>query len=382
MRKTVVAFIIVLFGVLAYQVIAPTPSTDVHTEIQQRLLEAEWGSATTVHFAAHSNPAPSNESFDSLLHKLGAVIPAQRWDAAEELARRRDPRAVDALIRALRDPTGTRRVCVMASALGKLGDPRALGALTEAAFDPDNRDLRLCAIRSLGMIGDRRAVPRLVEALEAGNAPVAAANTIARLGDTRGVAPIIHAAENPDLRLWMVLALGELGSRQALPYLKTLERDPQQVIREAAVESRWKIEQLAADQPAMALVSVLSGAFEPRHRMWAAFKLGERRETRAIPALVGALSDSQAGVRGRAAAALIRIGQPAAEAVRQQARTAVGPMATYAVAVLGYLGARRDIPLLAALETSEVAALEKTAGRSIVLIKEFSQPRSSTLENL
>jgi HEAT repeat protein len=161
----------------------PAGQPEIHAELQQRLLEAELGSATIFHFASGSRArVPDNTATDTLLVNLESSIPDTRWQAAKELAVRRDPRAVEAVIRAMRDPAGTIRVCVMASALGHLKDPRALGALTEAVFDPRNRDLRLCAIQSLGMIGDPSAVPTLIAALAANNTPVAAAALI-RIGD-------------------------------------------------------------------------------------------------------------------------------------------------------------------------------------------------------
>ena len=123
---------------------APAGPTDVHAELQQRLLEAELGSASTFHFASGSRAmVPDDTATNALLVKLESSLPESRWQAAKELAVRRDPRAVEAVIRAMRDPKGTIRVCVMASALGHLKDPRALSALTEAVFDPRNRDLRL-----------------------------------------------------------------------------------------------------------------------------------------------------------------------------------------------------------------------------------------------
>ena len=157
---------------------------DIHAELRQRILEAELGSATAVHFASTPEaPIPSDESFGKVVGRLTDNSPEQRWQAADELVRRADPRAVDAIIAAMHDPSGTRRICVMASALGKLKDPRALSALTTAAFDPTNRDLRLCAIQSLGMIGDRDAVPTLIKAVRQRNMPIAAANALAKLGD-------------------------------------------------------------------------------------------------------------------------------------------------------------------------------------------------------
>jgi len=113
MKYIVIIFsIIVIAGTLMQ---APAGQSGVHAELQQRLLEAELGSATTFHFASGSRTrVPDNTATATLLVNLESSIPDTRWQAAKELAVRHDP--------------------------------RALGALTEAVFDPRNRDLRLCAI--------------------------------------------------------------------------------------------------------------------------------------------------------------------------------------------------------------------------------------------
>ena len=369
MKYMVILFsIIVVAGALLR---LPAGQPDVHTELQQRLLEAELGSATTFHFASGS-PArvPDDTATDALLVNLASSVPESRWQAAKELAMRRDPRAVEAVIRAMRDPAGTIRVCVMASALGHLKDPRALSALTAAVFDPRNRDLRLCAIQSLGMIGDRAAVPTLVAALQANNTPVAAANALARLGDERGVLPIIAAASDPQKRLWMVMALGELGSSLALPYLESIGVDRKTSIRNAAREARWKIKQLSAGQPVVALAEVLANNTAASHRMWAAFRLGELKNAAAVAVLLQALEDENRDVRGRAAAALIRIGDAALPVLRVHVRHGSATGRVYAGAILGYAGSPEDIELLQEAGQGELAAV---ARRSIDLINRFSR---------
>ena len=381
MKKTgIIAALVVLVSLVLWR---PEPAPDLHTEIQQRLLEAEIGSATTFHFASGSRAVvPDDTTIDALLVDLESSFPEARWEAAKELAVRRDPRAVEAVIRAMRDPGGTIRVCVMASALGHLKDPRALSALTEAVFDPVNRDLRLCAIQSLGMIGDRGAVPTLIEALKAGNTSVAAANAIARMGDERGVMPIINAASDPQLRLWMVIALGELGSRTALPYLATLGDEQKPSIRQAADEAQWKIAQLSAPDPAAALSGVLTSHDPANRRMWAAFRLGELKQPDTIAVLIHSLGDKNKDVRGRSAAALIRIG--GAILPELQEIMANGPVQArlYAVASLGYAGSSVEIPLLASVvNDSDNDALANVARRSIELIDRFSRPNAG-LSNL
>ena len=360
----------------------PTPGVDIHGQIQQRLLEAELGSSTTFHFSNGPRTlVPDNNPTDFLLTRLESSSPETRWQAAEQLAVRRDPRAVDAVIRAMRDPEGTIRVCVMASALGHLKDPRALSALTEAAFDPVNRDLRLCAIQSLGMIGDRRAVPALIDALQAGNTPIAAANAIARMGDDRGVEPIIEAAANPDLRLWMVMALGELGSASAIPWLSALAHDSQPPVRRVAKEAQWKIARLAVTDAVLSLGEALAEEASVERRMWAAFRLGELGQPQAIPALIQALADHELSVQGRAAAALIRIGTSAIPTITQSATGARSQVQYYAAAILGYIGDREELAVLQSIaDESNDEIVITIARRSIELINSFNQPASGFVE--
>lgn len=377
--KWIVVGLVVSGGFLLWR---PAPQFDIHAGIQQRLLEAELGSATTFHFAGGTRARiPTDTTTDLLLTNLAASQAETRWQAAQELAVRREPRAVEAVIRAMRDPGGTLRVCVMASALGHLKDPRALSALTEAAFDPGNRDLRLCAIQSLGMIGDRRAVPALIEALKTGNNPVTAANAIARMGDKRGIEPMIEAAGDPQLRLWMVMALGELGSPEALPYLSSLVSAAKGSVRQAVAEAQWKIEQLSVPDPVQALSAALEQESTIRRRTWAAFRLGELGRPEAIPALVRALDDKVHAVQGRAAAALIRTGAAALPVLRTLLASASGPVRLYATAILGYAGNEEDIPLLQTLVASRAdEGLAVVASRSIDLIEGFVRHDSGIAE--
>ena len=368
----IITAVIVVAGVFLR---APAAPPDIHTELQQRLLEAELGSASTFHFASGSRAmVPDDTATDALLVKLESSLPESRWQAAKELAVRRDPRAVEVVIRAMRDPKGTIRVCVMASALGHLRDPRALSALTEAVFDPRNRDLRLCAIQSLGMIGDRSAVPTLIAALEANNTPVAAANAIARMGDERGVLPIIAAGRDQQKQLWMVMALGELGSPAALPWLQTVEHSQQGSVHKAAQEAQWKIGQLSVAGPVVTLANVLASDTSASHRMWAAFRLGELKHPAAIPVLMQGLEDGNRDVAGRSAAALIRMGDPALPVLRTQLQDGSVTGQLYAAAILGYTGSPVDIELLQrVVQEAGQGQSADVARRSIELINSFSR---------
>ena len=74
----------------------------------------------------------------------------------------RDAKVVDALIAALKDPDRAVREDATI-ALGMIGDPRAIDALVEAMKDGA---VKRHAIASLGMIGDPRALPAVLDALK------------------------------------------------------------------------------------------------------------------------------------------------------------------------------------------------------------------------
>ena len=347
-------FIPVLLLMLALLVFGQReqPAFDPHAALQQYLLEAEYGSAVSMHFASlPDSPLPSQETTSEVIAGLRSASAQQRWRAADELVMRKDTLAVEAIIAAMLDPAGTRRVCVMASALGRLKDPRALSVLSAAAFDRGNRDLRLCAIQSLGMIGDPEAVPQLIKALEARNMPVASANALARLGDERGVAPMIAVARaDEELQLWMVAALGELGKSSALVYIEEVETaEPRRSLQQAAREARWKISLLSASAMADGLQRVLQTDTDPARRGWAAFKLGDTLADTAIASLIKALDDTDAGVRGRAAAALVRLGPNALQPLRNAMK--VPQHAVYLPAIVGYTGTGEDMSYLQGLAT-------------------------------
>lgn len=363
--------IFILAGFLLGTCLVPVDPPTMHARLRQYILEAEYGSATTFLFAGKPGPVPDSvDSSDSLIAMLRSIVPEIRWFAAHELANRKDSRAVEAIINAMHDPD-TVRVCVMAQALGRIKDPRALGPLTEAAFDYGNRDLRLCAIQSLGMIGDRGAIPKLIEALEAGNMPIAAADALARIGDDRGIQPIINAAADSELRLWMVMALGELGSSKALPYLQSLAEQNKKIVLVAAREAEWKISRLSNLKDVVhKLTNTLLTDENSKHRGWSAFKLGELHHPDGAQGLLLALSDSDDGVSGRAAAAMVRIGKPVLPIIRVNlSNNSDGKSYRYAAAIIAYIGDQSDIELLNDVMENSTAETAKVVNDSMRILQ-------------
>lgn len=357
------------------------PLPTVHEQLRQHILEAELGSAITISFAKKpAIPLPSQQDETILVHQLKSSSRETRWAAAEKLSYSANKEVVLALIDAMRDTSGTLRVCVMAQALGHLKDPRALSALTQAAFDPYNRDLRLCAIRSIGMIGDKSAVPDLIFALKQNNTPIQTANSLARLGDKRAVQPLIDAASNQIIRPWMIRALGELGRSEALSYLSDelangpveINSNEQKLIKEAL----WKISILSQDNKSKALSQVLLADHDANRRMWSAYRLGELSNEYAVKSLIRAAQEPNADVAGRAAAALVRINKISLKAVRnalnqnviQSPVNSSRTQGRFLYAVLGYIGNTGDIKKLEAIRSKD----KKTARvitESLQLIK-------------
>ncbi len=367
-------FFIILSALLSGCADTATPT--VHEQLRQHILEAELGSAITISFAkkpvAPLPPAEQDEA--TLTRQLQSSNKETRWAAAEKLSYSANKDVVLALIRAMRDPSGTQRVCVMAQALGHLKDPRALSALTQAAFDPSNRDLRLCAIRSIGMIGDKSAVPALITALKQNNTPLQTASTLARLGDGRAVQPLIDAAGNKNIRPWMLRALGELGHKDAQVYLQrqldAAEPDQKKLIEEAL----WKISILSQPHKVLALTHVLLNNPNTDKRMWAAYRLGEIKDGAAVDSLIRALADKNQAVAGRAGAAIVRMNKvslkPVREALRQTETKNMAQRA-YLYAVLGYIGNQADVKMLTdSLQKNPV--FEKVITESLQLLAKRS----------
>jgi len=118
----------------------------------------------------------------------------RRREAARLLGDLGGPRAVEALVEVLSDPTDALRLAA-AEALGLIGDPLAVdalgGAMGEVLSDPDDA-LRLPAVEALGLIGDPQAVEALVEVLSDPDDALrlAAAEALGLIGDPRAVAPL------------------------------------------------------------------------------------------------------------------------------------------------------------------------------------------------
>ena len=214
-------------------------------------------------------------------------------------------------------------------------DPRAVNALLEALKDSD-KGVRETAMHALVQLRDPRMFEPLVAALKDASADIReqAAFGLGQLRDARAIAPLGGALKDSDasVREQAVFALGQLRAAGAIDAITTALRDASPSVREQAAFALGQIRDKKAAEP-------LISALKDEHasvREQAAFALGQLRASNAIEALVVALRDANPSVRAQVAFALGQIGDARAldglmtalkdvnASVRQQAAFALG----------------------------------------------------------
>ncbi|HJZ83604.1 MAG TPA: HEAT repeat domain-containing protein [Polyangia bacterium] len=243
--------------------------------------------------------------------------------AVEALAAIGKP-AVVPLLTALRAGGEHRKLIV--DALGAIGDPQAVEPLC-TAMEGSDENLRAAAAEALGRIGGPRVADALVSALHHEDlmTRLAALESLARIGAQVPLERIRPLLDVPILRRAAVLALGQSGSAEALPYLLDALADRTRGVREAAAVALTRLSANAPTGEILRLDTVLARlpadviadlvqlleAEDRAVRRAAATLLGWSRAPQALPALAATLRDDQ--VHHAAAHAIASFG-PAAVA--------------------------------------------------------------------
>ncbi len=128
-----------------------------------------------------------------------------------------------------------------AHALAEIGSPGALRAL-ENALDDEDRDVRITAVRAFGLRGHRGALPK-IEAMVTGRAvrdadlteKMAYFETYGLLAGNAGIEPldallngrslVLRRRLDPEIRACAALALGKIGTEQAMEVLRRAAGD-------------------------------------------------------------------------------------------------------------------------------------------------------------
>lgn len=374
--------------------------------------------------SAQSRLAMGERAADSLVKIGPSAVPALvkalksgGWTGGARLAAKAlgeigDPRAVSALIKALKH--WDERVCIEAAwALGEFDDPRIVPALIKALnrvfllrqlFGEtfiDYFELNAVAAVTLGKSGDSRAVPALIRALQ--NKPGhwrVRQNAVSALGvirDPRAIPALTEVLQDKTLyyrlRHDAAEALEALRDPQAVPTLhkafqdegvfceglapksiapnavKARFRDPQvrnpqavpaliQILGDktrTGWERRDAIKALGAtkgSQAATVLVEVLNAKNTDREMREGAIEaLGANKTPQAIQALIEALDDNE--TPWNVVDALEKIGKPALPALMKATQHPSQDVRYHVAEVLGLIKDLRAVPALAKTLTDE-----------------------------
>ena len=171
---------------------------------------------------------------------------AIRVDAVHTLRFSHDPRALAALVEALRDASLKVKAEAVQAIVG-LGEQAAgpvIRLLNDAIDEGDNLTARFAA-KALGLIGDRTISPVLVALLHSDDKFVAceAALALGRLGETKAVPDLIERLkeDNGNLRFAVAEALGRICDPAALEALQNCLTDEDEGVR---AKARWALSRL------------------------------------------------------------------------------------------------------------------------------------------
>lgn len=326
-----------------------------------------------------------------------------RLEAVRQLARSRDPGAVDVLIDALKDRDGQVPVAA-AQALGCLGNPRAVPALV-ALLRIEEEYLNGAASEALVAIG-HTAVASVVALLRDADPHVRerAARTLGQIG-VEALAPLSAHMRSPDPQMRAAIAealghinhprsvemlLGALNDREnrvidqaaralvrvgktAVPGLLKLLNDSNNdlhqralaILQKLGVEpmtetylrpvayGKWKdLDGVGA--PTLTVLDAELKDVNRGKRYTAVLTLANFCDARAVPGLTTALVDTDREIRETATRALVKIKAGAVDHLLETLRNGPAELRAKAAVVLGYIGANRARdPLVAALKDAD-----------------------------
>lgn len=239
---------------------------------------------------------------------------AIRANAAAGLTRMADPRSLGPLLRALQDEDADVRGYA-ATALGELGEVKAVPELTrvlnawESLVNLDAHFLET-VIEALGKLGDVSAVPELIPLLQSQHDGVLLKTVLAlkKLRDpsaAQALVALLHVPK-PTVRRRVVETLGQTGDRSLVTTIGgVLREDPAPEVRAAAARA---LGELKSKEAVPFLEEALQHEFVIRCQ--AVIALGAIHEKSTLPALMAMLKDSAPEVRYHSINAIAKFKDP------------------------------------------------------------------------
>ncbi|MEI2723167.1 MAG: HEAT repeat domain-containing protein [Verrucomicrobiota bacterium] len=151
--------------------------------------------------------------------------------------------AIPALAAVLRGGSGERRVAA-ANTLAELGESSVVKLLLSALRDSEAA-VRAAAVNGLARMGDPQAVTGLLPLLKDRdrNVRVATVSALGQMADTGAIRPLTELVEDREWEVRAVLAeaLGRFEDRSALPAVLKLVKDRDQEVRQNAVDALGRV---------------------------------------------------------------------------------------------------------------------------------------------
>jgi HEAT repeat protein/beta-lactamase regulating signal transducer with metallopeptidase domain len=263
--------------------------------------------------ADQNTPSPAAQPQDTLARTAVArsLAVALRDDdervraaAVHAIASRKERSVVVDLISLLEDPSVDVRRAT-AEALSDMPDPRAIAALVQALRSDSDAGVRELAAQALGQIDDERAVPGLTAALRQERVVAVRRKIVWALAEIEspsaaGALTEALRDEDAEVRQYAISGVSSLEIRSAAPQLTALLRDPNADVRARAAHALGDMKIVDALDELMAL----AGDANADVRQYAIGALGNLEDPRALPAFVRALRDQNVDVRRYAVSAI------------------------------------------------------------------------------
>lgn len=205
-----------------------------------------------------------------------------------------------------RDGSKGRRIQAL-TLLGYFEDPSSIGVLLQQANHADMY-IQLAALRALALRGGTAHIHTVIELLSHSQQTntLMLADILRRFGEA--VVPsllgLVRIGSNTEVRVAGLMALGFLGSLQAVDTLIDMTEDASAEIRAQAIAALGRIGDARAAATVMKHLEDTNQAV----RVQAAQTLGQLRALQSMPALAARLDDEDWWVRLRAAEALHQFG--------------------------------------------------------------------------
>lgn len=232
------------------------------------------GSVTAPAEKAPEKPAqPVVAPFDEAMAKLASADPLQRRQGAEALARLRDPRGVQPLMKRLADADPAVRAAAV-DALCQMASREATAKITELLLKDPDVSVRQQAAGSLSFMVDPAAGPALMKAMKDKELAVryAAANTLGAMNYAPAEETMIDALSDDKMRRIAISVLGLLQSKAAAKEIAPYLADADKFTRLEAIKALGSIGDAG---PADDMKKLLAAAETPAVRVEAALALAK-----------------------------------------------------------------------------------------------------------